>query len=223
MRLKVQQNDSILIVAPHPDDETLGCGGLLLKSGSKCDVLLITDGRQGFFESCSVTDPEKVALIRKKEFLSVMDCFGVNGIRCLDLPNENLQPSIKVIRRFNLRKYTKIFIPGRKDHHQEHIIVNRVLRQMIVAQWCKAQVFEYEVWTPLQNPNCIFDISDVMEQKIEALSIYKSQMECYNYVGISKGLNGYRGCTHQVAYAEAYYHWITPREALRNVYRKIKK
>lgn len=56
MNLRIKESDRILIVAPHPDDETLGCGGILAKYGEKCDVLLITDGRLGFFQNSTETD-----------------------------------------------------------------------------------------------------------------------------------------------------------------------
>jgi len=45
--LDFTSSDRLLVVAPHPDDESIGCGGLLLKHADKCDVAVLTDGRHG--------------------------------------------------------------------------------------------------------------------------------------------------------------------------------
>ena len=94
---------------------------------------------------------------------------------------------------------------------------------MIFSQWCKASVFEYEVWTPMMNPNYMLDISDYMDKKLEAVSLFKSQIECYDYVNISKGLNQFRGCTRFVKYAEMYRKRLMPRDWIRDIYRSFRK
>ena len=45
--LNINPKARILVLAPHADDETIGCGGFLLKYGKQCDVVLLTDGRYG--------------------------------------------------------------------------------------------------------------------------------------------------------------------------------
>lgn len=221
MYLRIRGSDKILIVAPHPDDETIGCGGLLAKYGKQCDVLLVTDGRMGFFENSSVTDPDEMAKIRKNEFVTAMKFLNVNKTVCLDLPNGDMKPYISIIKRFNIKEYNKIFIPGCNEHHTEHVLVNRVLRRMILFQWSKAEVFEYEVWTPMLNPNKMIDITDVIDKKLDVVSIYKSQIECYDYVNLCKGLNMFRGCAHLLEYAEMYKRRQTLRGKVKKIYRKI--
>lgn len=221
--LIINKGDKILVVAPHPDDEMLGCGGVLIKHAKQSDVLLITDGRYGFFENSSECQPEKVAEIRKKEFISVMGKLGVNRYICLDIHNESLTESIPKIKRFDIKEYTKIFIPGCRDGHKEHIQVNRILRTMIIKQWSGAQIYEYEVWNPMGTPNYIFDISDIIQQKMDIVSLYKSQIECYDYVNICRHLNGYRGHIHMTKYAEVYYRRMGVRDAVKVLYRRIKE
>lgn len=221
MKLRIKERDKILIVAPHPDDETLGCGGLLAKYGKQCDVLLVTDGRMGFFENCSVTDPNEVAVIRKNEFFSVMNLFGVNNIVCLDIPNGNMKPYIKKLKSFNIKDYSLIFIPGCKEHNREHVMVNCILRKMIFFQLSKAKVYEYEVWTPMLNPEKLIDVSEEMDSIISNVSLYKSQMECYDYVNLCKGLKMFRGSSHGVEYAEMYKQRYSLYGHLKNFYRRI--
>lgn len=100
------------------------------------------------------------------------------------------------IKSVNLKEYTKIFIPGFQDHPEELILVNRILRRMVLFQWCRAEVYEYEVWTPMLNPDKMLDISDVIDKVLCAVSKYHSQLECYDYINLCKGLNSFRGCTH---------------------------
>ena len=62
---EVKENDKILVVAPHPDDE---CIGLLVCYPNICKVLVLTDGRQGQGDMT----PEKIRVIREKEFIKEM-------------------------------------------------------------------------------------------------------------------------------------------------------
>lgn len=48
MNVLINNNDKILVVAPHADDESIGCGGLLSLYGNQTDLLLITDGSKGY-------------------------------------------------------------------------------------------------------------------------------------------------------------------------------
>ena len=68
VELKLRRRDKVLVLAPHPDDEVMGCGGLLSKYSTNCDVVFLTDGRHGAQDSSS---PIEMALIRKKEAQSV--------------------------------------------------------------------------------------------------------------------------------------------------------
>lgn len=63
--LAIEENKKVLVVAPHPDDESIGCGGLLSMYGVQIDVMLLTDGRKGHDDG--VIDDEKCASIREQE------------------------------------------------------------------------------------------------------------------------------------------------------------
>lgn len=47
MDVIIKSTDRILVIAPHADDESIGCGGMLSLYGPQCDILLLTDGRKG--------------------------------------------------------------------------------------------------------------------------------------------------------------------------------
>ena len=74
--INIDEKARILIVSPHPDDETIGCGGILAKYGSQCDVVVLTDGRLGMSTEKKQSE-EELAEIRKREFESAMQFFKI--------------------------------------------------------------------------------------------------------------------------------------------------
>lgn len=67
MEFVIDKEDKILIVAPHPDDESIGCGGLLALYGKQCDVRLLTDGRRGKSEQRKNVSDNEIIATRKEE------------------------------------------------------------------------------------------------------------------------------------------------------------
>ncbi len=202
--LTISKTDQILIVAPHPDDETVGCGGLLALYGPQCDVLLLTDGRKGTPADGSKTESE-TALIRKAEFDAAMGFFGVNSVRALGLPDSHLADKSGVVSGVNLLPYNLILVPNRNERHADHAAAFRIIYRMKKKQRAKAELLEYEVWSPITAPNRFLDITDVMEQKLAGIRLYDSQVRELNYEALASGLNGYRGAPHHVRFCEAYY------------------
>ena len=202
--LAVAEGERILIVAPHPDDETVGCGGLLALYGPQCEVLLLTDGRKGGPADGSKTE-EETAEIRRAEFDAVAAFFGVTRVTALCLPDSCLRENANAISSVDLRRYDKIFIPYRLERHPDHAAANRIIRKFYKRQRSKAMLIEYEVWSPITAPNRFLDISEVMEKKLQAIRLYRSQIRELNYEALAVGLNGYRGAPHHISYCEAYY------------------
>lgn len=202
--LRFSEKDRILIVAPHPDDETLGCGGLLALFGPQCDVLLLTDGRKGVPSDGSKTE-EETAVIRRAEFDAAAALFGVSHATALDLGDSCLRENAGAVSSFDLRCYHTILIPYRLDRHPDHAAANRIIRRLYKKQRCKAELLEYEVWSPVASPNRFLDISGVMDQKLDGVRLYASQVKELDYESLVIGLNGYRGAPHHVRYCEAFF------------------
>ena len=202
--LKISNNDRILIVAPHPDDETIGCGGILALYGPQCDILLLTDGRLGKPEGSDYTE-EKTAAVRQAEFETVMEFFRVNSHRELRVPDSMLGSSADAVAAVDLRKYDYIFVPNRNERHPDHKTAYEIIKKLHEKQKSNAALIEYEVWSPIIAANRFLDISAVMDVKIEGLIKYESQTASIDYEALAKGLNMYRGAPHHVQYCEAYY------------------
>lgn len=207
--LNIKQTDKILIVAPHPDDESIACGGILSLYGRQCDVLLITDGGAGNPE----WDYDYSASVRREEFFQAMSLAKVNNIIEFRAKNNQYNRLKKIKIKFNLGQYNQIFIPSRNEGHKEHILTNKIMLKGIREQHCKVLVYEYEVWTPLNNVTDYLDISDCIEKKNEMINKYKCQLKHIDYISAINGLNAYRGMQFHVKYAEAY-------ERYKSVYEK---
>lgn len=202
--LSIVQTSRILIVAPHPDDETIGCGGILALYGQQCDVLLLTDGRLGKPEGSDYSE-EKTAAVRQTEFEAVMDHFRVHSHRELRVPDGTLSANADAVSSVDLREYDCIFVPNRNERHPDHKAAYEILKKLHKEQNVKGALVEYEVWSPIIAANRFLDVSAVMDVKIEGLAKYVSQTASIDYEALAKGLNMYRGAPHHVQYCEAYY------------------
>lgn len=202
MDISFKENDKILIVAPHQDDETIGCGGLLALYGKQCDILLLTDGCLGNIEEYK--DEQKLVNIRNNELDSAMSLVSVNNIFRLNIRNNELSHNISSVNKFNIKAYQYVFVPSRNDEQTDHKVVYSIFKSMKLKQHSSAILVEYEVWTPLKTPTWFLDISSVIDKKKEMLSMYKSQLSGKNYLDATIGLNQYRGMYRNYKYAEAY-------------------
>ena len=187
-------NERLLVIAPHSDDEVLGCGGLISKikkAGGKVYVLIFN---LGFEKDDTKESQEK----RKKEVQDAMSILNVDDFHLVhDQPDNNrdldakpLHSLIEIIESsspVSLEKIepTMVAIPTIFSHHQDHVHVHNAciaaLRPISTpvsdivlsyeapehSRWSAAGVFE---------PNFFVEIDDVIDQKIQAFSKYKSQI-----------------------------------------------
>lgn len=206
MQVTFKKKDRILIVAPHPDDETIGCGGLLSMYGKQCDILMLTDGRHCYDDR--VIDENTVIKTRQSETKAAMKLVGVKNIYFLNIEDSKLSSNIFKVMKFDISKYSYIFVPNRNEAQSDHKIVLGIFRMMKLLQRSKAQIYEYEVWTALRNPTWILDISKVIDTKKKMIKKYKSQLEIKNYYDSTIGLNSYRGLAYNYKFGEAYTHYL---------------
>jgi LmbE family N-acetylglucosaminyl deacetylase len=207
--------EHVLVLAPHMDDETIGCGGAILShvaKGSTVEVVFITDGTNGFEKSFfQAHTTEKRREIRKKECVKACTILGVSRFHFLDLPDGRSQPTDAAVRALadimDTVQPDLTYLPFITDAHHDHRTTSRIF--LAAVEQRKRFSFLlcccYEVWSPIY-PNCIIDISEHMNTKMSALSCYKSQLRMNNYLSSIKGLNAYRAINNQSkGYAEAFY------------------
>lgn len=188
--MKIRDDERILILAPHPDDESIGLGGLLIKYGKNCDVWVMTDGSR-----CqTILSEEEITIVRTKELYNAMLKTKVRNYRVFDIKDKTLALSDTVLDFEDLNIYSKIFIPSDNEKHIDHLATSVIAIEALKKNKIQADVFFYEITSPMSDFNTVLDITDVIEEKKELINIYKSQIEVFDYVNAACYLNGFRAC-----------------------------
>jgi LmbE family N-acetylglucosaminyl deacetylase len=142
----------VLIVAPHPDDETLGCGGVIARAAAasaNVQVVVMTDG--GLYPVSP--DRASVARVRRAETLAAMAVLGVPSdcVTFFDFPDGELEQHRRAAaQRLSelLRSASpqQIFVPYIKDRHPDHVATARIVRAAYAAAGTDADLYEYPIW-----------------------------------------------------------------------------
>jgi LmbE family N-acetylglucosaminyl deacetylase len=192
------KSESILVVAPHPDDETLGCGGaiaLLRSRGYTVKILVVSDGTQSHPNSSKYPAPV-LRNLRATETIWAMGLLGVetNHIAFLQLP-DGAVPKIRepdfqaAVNRFctylELANPKIVFAPSRSDPHPDHRATWQILCTAIRQSRLSPRVIEYPIWDwdlkqrKLSNQDVVhpwrLDIAEVLALKQQAIAAYRSQ------------------------------------------------
>lgn len=196
-------NGRNLIIAPHPDDEVIGCFSVL--EGSKnVDILLMTDGEGGIVNKSK----EETKRIRKSEFEAGISIFDVEHVFRKSLPDGRVPTDGSIYGGIELSVYDRIFVPNPFDRHPDHIAVTQSLLQLGSSNFSsEVLICFYEVWAPLPFVNVVADISEVWTKKREVIHQHKSQCMAIDYSGRILGLNNYRGMIVHKNYVEAFLEW----------------
>lgn len=185
---------SMLVVAPHQDDETIGCGGVLalqVRAKGSAYVLMMQDGADGH-EELGLARQELVSL-RNEESRCAAAVIGMEPPRFLNHVNlaaEARQAAEELRGVLTDRRVDAVFVPFFLDGHPDHRTTNYILADALSGVDWDVRVFGYEVWG-LSVPNVIVIIDEVMDQKIKMLSAFEFANKAVDYVGSTKGLNMY--------------------------------
>lgn len=161
MKMCIGNRDKVLILTPHQDDESIGCGGFLLRYAKQCDVILLTDGAKGNRE----WSEDKTRKVRRNEFKTVMKEVGVRKYEMWNIPDLELNKYKHFLREINMNSYKYVLVPNRNETHLDHRVVFEEVRKNIRQNAASTMILEYEVWTPLLNPTHHLDISDLIVEK----------------------------------------------------------
>lgn len=201
--IHITENDSILIVAPHPDDEAIGTGGILAIHPLLCDVLVLTDGRQGQGDIA----PKKGKEIREKEFTAEMKHAKIKNYRMLGIEDGTLLSHTDCLHDIDLSGYTKIFVTDVHDDHPDHSAAYLSVMSALQAQdIADTEVYAYEVHAPIQTPTHYLDITDVIEKKKQLIRFHPSQLKTLPYDLLAQQSAQYRATLYRMPgqYIEVY-------------------
>lgn len=189
--INISQTDKIIIIAPHPDDECIGTGGLLSLYPELCDVIVLTDGRQGHKDIA----PEVVKEIRRQEFENEMKYVGIHSYSMLGYEDGKLLQHMDCLKEIDFSVYTKVFVPWGNDNHPDHTAAYlAAIERLRQQQVTNVTVYQYEVHVPLHDVTHILDITLSLEKKMKLIQFHKSQVSSVDYAQIAKALGKYRAC-----------------------------
>ncbi len=212
MRLDVASLGTTLVVAPHPDDESLGCGGLiaLLRShGHRVHLLVTTDGA-GSHPNSRQYPTDRLRELRYREVRCAAGVLGVKAdeitfLHCPDrfVPVRESSGFPAVVDRVaellhEIEPHT-IVVPWRRDRHCDHEASWQILREAAGRVRFTGCWLEYHVWLPELGDADAFprpgevrrlelDISAVLDLKRRAIAEHRSQTTDL----ISDDPNGFR-------------------------------
>ena len=199
---------NILVAAPHPDDELIGCGGSLIghiRRQEQIYIVYMTSGNAG----CSDISKHDLGLLRENEAKKAASLLGIKDLIFLRNDDGYLQYDknnlIKIVRLIREIKPNLVYIPHQGEAHQDHRMTHELLTEAIRRAkgpwfqecggepWAVEAVLCYEVWSPLQKISYVEDITNVVDLKMEAIRSHVSQIKEIAYDEAAKALNRYRG------------------------------
>lgn len=199
-KIRVQDLGASLIIAPHPDDETLGCGGtvaLLRKYDIPVHFIFVSDGTMSHPNSKKF--PElKLRKLREKEAKEAVlalggdkDCMEFLRIKDTRVPHRNdpdfMETVARIAKSILAIQPETVFIPWQKDPHRDHQATWEIMSEVWSKLENKPRVLEYPIWLwELGNPEDVevidqmkklaVNIEETLPVKNKALSAHVSQV-----------------------------------------------
>lgn len=215
----------IVFTAPHPDDLEIGMGGAiakLVKLGYRVGMVHMTDGEP---------TPRGAPEIRMKEMRAAAEVLGAQVCELLGLPNRVLadEPRTRYALATVLRRYRPKILVGMAgrtpaaspDHYQAQLIIEAARFYSQLTKWderfddTESFRVDHLVYRPVRfaaeiphwHAQFVVDITDTIDQKIEAIRCYKSQFDGERFAGLEHYVRsgaGAEGGAVGVRYGELY-------------------
>jgi len=189
-----------LIMAPHPDDESLGCGGTIVQLrqvGFPVHVLFVSDGTLSHPNSASYP-AARLRDLRETEAREALQMLGVAADACtfMRLPDRGVpsagEPGFAeavtvVVEWLNRLQPATLFMPWQRDPHPDHRACWQIGQRAAQDARLQPRVLEYLIWLwELGSPNDLpqpdttqlwrVDITDVQPQRDRAIAAHRSQV-----------------------------------------------
>lgn len=216
--------NKVLVIAAHPDDEILGVGGTipqLVKMGKQVDVLIFTDG-----SSTQYFDNDAILEDKFGEAKEANDVLGSKLLPREDFPDMRLDTIAHVDKNIALGRiisggeYDTVFVQDRTDINKDH---NELYESTLVS--CRPypgqkvkHLLSYYVNSSTEwgnmlkkrpfNPNVFIDISETIDDKLNAMSKYETELRDYPHPRSLEGIRNsakYFGNMVGIEYAEPFY------------------
>ena len=203
---------NVLVIAPHPDDESIGCGGALRKhvlAGDVVSAVFLTSGEL----SLKHLPREKAWELREAEARNAAAVLGIAHTTFLRGPDWTLADRSDVLAEqlapiFKAKSWSLVYLPHPGEWHPDHKASLPILRSVLARSTDSTPTLRgYEIWTPLPEFQHVEDITPVLRVKLRAIRAYQSQLAQFDYTRAAHGLSAYRGAlAAHCRYAEVFQH-----------------
>lgn len=210
---------NVLVVSPHPDDETLGAGGTLLKykdNGSKIFWLNITNMKEEYGYSKELVELRKNQIERIKEHYKFDEYYDL-ALQPARLEKYDSGIISKISDIIDTIKPNVIILPNRSDIHSDHKIVfdwcyscTKIFRYPYIKMILTMEILsetDFGIIDDYFVPNYFVDITNYFQQKNSILQIYESEIDKHPFPRSLEGIEAiakYRGISAGTKYAEAF-------------------
>jgi LmbE family N-acetylglucosaminyl deacetylase len=208
----------VLVIAPHPDDETLGCGGTLLRQnreGDEIHWLIMTEMQNPEYNNCRILSRlRELDLVKQAYSFESMTIAPYKTTQLDQVPTGELVG--QVARTLDIIKPNIVYLPYRFDPHSDHRIT-------FEAAWAclktfrapyVSRVYMYETISeteftsgPAFTPNMFVNITDYYNEKTDIMLKYNGEIGEHPFPRSFKNLNAlatFRGAAIGYRYAEAF-------------------
>lgn len=220
------KNKKILVIAAHPDDEILGCGGMIKKysSNNEINCLILGEGITSRYTNRDEAPVTEINELRQKA-IQVSNAIGIKRLIHHHLPDNRFDSIdfldiVKLIEKeINVFKPEIIFTHSNADLNIDHRITFQAVLTATRPNLTSSIKEIYSFETPsstewafgkingIFNPNMFIDISDTINDKIEALKIYDTEINPFPHPRSAEALKAIAmrwGSVSGLQYAEAF-------------------
>jgi LmbE family N-acetylglucosaminyl deacetylase len=192
-------NRNILIVAPHPDDEVIGCGGIIQNinksQNSNIHVLFVTVEDERSVVKPTYVDGANIRYLESKEAKAVLQYQNADYLnireRTIDCDiSAELKLRNKITDMLIEHNITDVFLPNHFDMNPDHrTICEKCLFQISIDMSQKADlylqaVYLYEIWGPVNPSHVVALTNEQYEKKLRAMECYNTQLGSADYMTI---------------------------------------
>jgi LmbE family N-acetylglucosaminyl deacetylase len=186
----------VLVVAPHYDDEVIGCGGTLLRFRHRITHLVL-------FHITAASPRRRAEFELVRGALRPDQCYAVGAQDGFSGRSAG-DAVVALVRAIQLERPDFVLAPHPQEAHSDHRETSRITLDALEKArfWDMPPpatphrvpvLVEYEVWTALSSPSVVCDITEVFRTKCELVSLYSSQVARFPYSEYVTALNGWRG------------------------------